>query len=56
MTLLQSLINDGTLTMFEDHYVWWPESGDMYTVGSIGIILTKDQVAALEETEKVAGA
>jgi hypothetical protein len=48
--LLQKLQDKKVITTFEDKFVWWPQ-GDLFTEGSIGIILTDEQVAALEETE-----
>ena len=55
MSLLQALINDGTISIFEGSYVWWPEHGDLFSPGSVGIILTQDQADALAETEQDGG-
>lgn len=51
MTLLQHLVDNGTVSIMNDSIVWWPQ-GDLFTAGSIGIILTEEQVQALADTEK----
>lgn len=50
MNVLQHLINEGTVTAFEDSLVWWPK-GDLLTPGSLGIILTDEQIEALRGTD-----
>ena len=54
MNILQYLINEDTVTAFEDSYVWWPK-GDLLTAGSLGIILTDEQVEALRKTDMEGG-
>ena len=48
MSLIEALINKGTVSVFEDSFVWWAE-GDLLTEGSVGIILTDEQVEALRK-------